>query len=81
MEARVTFTELKAREIINVQDGARLGQLCDLEIDLCTGEILSLVVPGESRMLGLFKNREGFCIPFKKVKKFGEDVILVELCP
>ena len=81
MEARVTFTELKAREIINVQDGARPGQLCDLEIDLCTGEILSLVVPGESRMLGLFKNREGFCIPFKKVKKFGEDVILVELCP
>lgn len=81
MEARVTFSELRCREVINVLDGARLGQVSDLEIDLCTGEVLALVVPGASRMLGLFKNREGCLIPFKKVKKFGEDVILVELCP
>lgn len=81
MEARVTFSELKCREVINVLDGARLGQVSDLEINLCTGEVLALVVPGAGRMLGLFKNRESCLIPFKKVKKFGEDVILVELCP
>ena len=67
--------------VINIQDGARLGQVSDLEIDLCTGTVMGLMVPGERRGLGLLRNREGLCIPFARIKKFGEDVILVELCP
>lgn len=78
---RTTFSELRCREVINIQDGARLGQVSDLEIDLCTGTVMGLMVPGERRGLGLLRNREGLCIPFARIKKFGEDVILVELCP
>ena len=78
---RITFSELRCREVINIQDGARLGQVSDLEIDLCTGTVMGLMVPGERRGLGLLRNREGLCIPFARIKKFGEDVILVELCP
>lgn len=79
MEKRCTFCELKRKEVINLCDGARLGHICDLEIDICSGTVLAIVVPGESRMLGILKSNDNLVIPFCRIKKFGEDVILVEL--
>lgn len=76
-----TFCELRRKEVINVCDGARLGQICDLEIDICTGMILAILVPGPSRLFGLLHNDEEMMIPFCKIKKVGEDVILVEIDP
>lgn len=79
MDLRTTFSDLKCKEVINVSDGGRLGCVTDLEMDLCTGQILAIVVPGERSMLGLFKAREGIVIPFCRIQKIGEDVILVDL--
>ena len=73
------FSELKCREVINVCTGERYGNVSDLEFDPCSGEVLAIVVPGTTRMFGLLKGREGMGIPFSKIKKLGEDVILVEL--
>lgn len=80
MERQMTYSELKKLEVINVVDGARLGCVCDLEIEIPSGRILSLIVPGETRFFGWFKCGDPVVIPFCRVKKFGEDVILVELC-
>lgn len=76
---RMLFSELKCREVINVCTGERYGTVCDLEFDPCSGEVLAIVVPGAPRLFGLLKGREGTVIPFCKIKKLGEDVILVEL--
>ncbi len=76
---RMLFSELKCREVINVCTGERYGNVCDLAFDPCSGEVLAIVVPGAARLLGLLKSREGMAIPFDKIKKLGEDVILVEL--
>lgn len=73
------FSELKSREVINICTGERYGNVCDLEFDPCAGTVAAIVVPGGSRMFGLLKGREGMAIPFSKIKKLGEDVILVEL--
>ena len=73
------FSELKCREVINVCSGERYGTVCDLQFDPCCGQILAIVVPGGSKLFGLLKTREGMAIPFSKIKKLGEDVILVEL--
>lgn len=73
------FSELKCREVINVCTGERYGNVCDLEFNPCSGEIHAIVVPGGTRLFGLLKGREGLPIPFSKIKKLGEDVILVEL--
>ena len=73
------FSELKCREVINVCTGERYGNVCDLVFDTCAGEIQAIVVPGGTRFFGLLKGREGMPIPFSKIKKLGEDVILVEL--
>lgn len=73
------FSELKSREVINICTGERYGNVSDLEFDPCAGEVRAIIVPGSSRMFGLLKGREGMAIPFAKIKKLGEDVILVEL--
>ena len=79
MELRTTFSDLRCKEVINVCDGGRLGCVTDLELDLCTGTILAIIVPGEGRLLGLIRPRDGLVIPFCRIQKIGEDVILVDL--
>ena len=79
MDLRTTFSDLKCKEVINVCDGGRLGCVPDLELDLCTGTILSIIGPCERSMLGLIRPRDGVVIPFCRIQKIGEDVILVDL--
>ncbi len=72
-------SDLSARDVINVLDGRRLGNVVDLELDLSTGKILSVIVPGQAKMLGVFGRADDYVVPWENVKKIGEDVILVEL--
>ena len=81
MQCKTSYCELRRKEIINVCAGARLGPICDLELDVGTGTLLALIVPGPPRMLGLLRSEEELVIPFCRIKKIGEDVILVELEP
>lgn len=75
----LTFCELKSREVINICDGARLGRICDMELDECTGQLLSLIIPGDSKLFGLIRSDEELVIPYSAIKKLGDDVILVEV--
>ncbi len=81
MSACTTFSELRRKEIINVCDGARLGNICDLEIDECDGNITAIIAPGPSRLMGILRSNEELVIPYCDIKKIGDDVILVELEP
>ena len=69
---------MRRKEIINICDGARLGCICDMEFDDCTGQIISIVVPGRTRFWGLFRSGEEIVIPYCKIQKIGDDVILVQ---
>ncbi|MCL2739700.1 MAG: YlmC/YmxH family sporulation protein [Oscillospiraceae bacterium] len=76
------FVNLCKKEVIDIIDGRRLGCVCDLEIDECSGKILAIIVPG--RHCGIFARREDFIIPWHHIKKIGDDIILVNLnlrCP
>lgn len=74
-----TFSELKRKEVINICDGARLGSVCDLELDEVSGAICSIIVPGPARFLGLIKSSDELVIPYCKIQKIGGDVILVQV--
>ncbi|BDF70854.1 hypothetical protein CE91St41_19170 [Oscillospiraceae bacterium] len=76
MESRIA--ELRYKEIINVSDGCRFGYVGDVEVDLDTGKVRSLVVPGRLRLFGLLGREEDRVFPWESVKRFGEDIILVE---
>lgn len=75
--ACTTYSDLRRKEIINICDGARLGCVCDLELDDCTGVISAIVVPGPARFFGLLRGPDELVIPYCKIEKIGDDVILV----
>ena len=76
METRIA--DLKYKEIISVVDGSRFGYVGDLEVDLDSGQVRSLVVPGRLRLFGLLGRQDDRRIPWEAVRRFGEDIILVE---
>ncbi|HEY8463583.1 MAG TPA: YlmC/YmxH family sporulation protein [Bacillota bacterium] len=71
-------SELREREVVNILDGRRLGLASDLEIEVETGRIKAIVVPGPGKFLKVFGKNEEFVIPWEWIKKIGVDVILVE---
>lgn len=70
--------DLQCKDVINLSDGRRLGVVGDLEFDSVTGSILSLIVPGRPRFLGLFGRRSEYVIPWDEITKIGRDSVLVE---
>ena len=79
MECRVS--ELRYKEIINVSDGSRYGWVGDVEVDLESGQVRALVVPGRLRLFGLLGREENRVFPWEAVRRFGADTILVETPP
>ena len=79
MECRVS--ELRYKEIINVSDGSRYGWVGDVEVDLESGQVRALVVPGRLRLVGLLGREEDRVFPWEAVRRFGADTILVETPP
>lgn len=73
------ITELRMREVVNVLDGRRLGLISDLDIDLEAGRVKGLIVPGQTRVFGIFGRDSEIYIPWEQVVKIGADVILVEM--
>jgi YlmC/YmxH family sporulation protein len=75
----IRASDLSTRDVINTVDGRRLGNIVDVDLDLATGKIVSVIVPGNNRMLGVFGKSDDYVVPWESIKKIGEDVILVEL--
>lgn len=75
---RCSVNDLRAKEVINVTDGARLGYVSDVEIELDTGKILALIVPGTYRFMGLLGKDEDVRIAWERIKKIGDDVIIID---
>lgn len=73
-----TLRELRFKEVINISDGCRYGSVGDLMVEAETGQITALVVPGRLRLFGLLGREEDLLFPWSAVRRFGEDIILVE---
>ena len=71
------FSELAGKEVISIDEGARLGIISesDLVIDTQSGTIRSLIIPNR----GTFLRRRTLVIPFHGIKKIGHDLIIVDL--
>ena len=51
----------------------------DLEVDTDLGQITALIIPGRPRLLGLLGREPDRTIPWSAVRRFGEDIVLVDL--
>ena len=72
------INQLRYKELINVKDGARLGYVEDIAVDITSGTVEALIVPGKSRFLWFFGRGEEYVIPWDNVKKIGDEIILAE---
>lgn len=72
------FSNLRCKEVVNVCDGCRMGFVSDVEVDTKCGQILALVVPGESKCFGLLGRQNDYVIPWSCIRQIGDDIILVD---
>ena len=76
----MSLSELRTKDVICTQDGKRLGKVMDLEFDPHSGCITALVVPGEFKVTHVLRGEKcGLVIPWNRIRKIGENVILVQL--
>ena len=75
----MNFSELKQKDVINICDGRRLGKTIDLVLNE-SACVDALVVPGPSSFWNCLKpDREGYSIPWERIRRIGDDVILVDV--
>ena len=71
--------DFKHKEVINVNNGKRLGFIQDVTADLESGVITSIIVPGNTKLLNVFSNTNDIVIPWDNIQCIGDDVILVKI--
>jgi len=72
------MAQLRYKEVININDGSRLGYVGDVELLLEEGRATALIVPGPPRFLGLFGRSEEYYIPWECIRQMGDDIILID---
>lgn len=72
------FSELRYKEVIDIQSGLRLGYVCDAEYDDGEGRIISLVTPGRAKLFGLLGREDDYVLPWACIERVGRDIILVK---
>lgn len=72
------FKELEKKDVININDGSKIGNITDVFID-DNGNITSLVVDKSNFSFSFFTAKDEVIIDFNKIEKIGEDVIIVKM--
>ena len=68
---------LKEKEVIDIENGEKLGYVDDIELNMNTYEVQSLIIYGRERFFGFFGREEDILIPCKNIKVIGKDVLLI----
>ena len=72
----MNLSEFQNKDVINIKDGRKVGNIVDCKIEPVSGQIESFVlVPIKS--VFSFKGSNKVEINFKDIERIGEDVILV----
>ena len=76
----VRLSELIGKDIVNIQNGSRLGTVADSDLVIMaeTGEIESIILPSRGGFLNLW-DKSNLTIPWSAVRKIGSEVIIVDL--
>ena len=71
------LTDLKQKEVINIENGEKLGFIDDIEFEAESGTVAALVIMGRSRMWGLLGKDEDIVLTVRDIELIGRDTILV----
>ena len=70
----ISYNDLRNKEIINLTDGSKMGHIVDVIFNSDSGKVVGIVAPGEKRF---FKKSGELFIPLEKIRRIGDDVILI----
>jgi len=72
--------DIKQKEVINVKDGMKLGNISDIELNLADGRIEKLIVSAASFKAFHILNRDTeYHIKWEQVKRIGNKIVLVDI--
>ncbi|MCQ2008877.1 MAG: YlmC/YmxH family sporulation protein [Sporolactobacillus sp.] len=71
------ISDFQTKEVVNVENGKRLGHIGDLDVNLSSGKIDNLIIPGAGKIMGFFGKEEDIVVPWSNIVRIGADVILV----
>ena len=71
------ISEFQEKEVVNVENGKLLGHIGDLDVNMTTGKIEHIIIPGGGKMFGMFGRENDVVIPWRNIVRVGDDVILV----
>ncbi|WP_353094049.1 YlmC/YmxH family sporulation protein [Tissierella praeacuta] len=72
------LSEIREKEIININNGERMGYIDDFELNLEEGRVDAIVINGMGRVLGFFGKNSEMVIAWNDIIKIGTDTILVD---
>ncbi len=77
MQCRIA--EFRCKEVINICTGMRMGFVCDVVVNVTSGQVLAIVLPGPYRFFGLFGREDDYVVPWDCIRRIGDDIILIEV--
>ena len=78
-EEKIRFCAFRNKEVINMCNCKRLGCVTDLLIDVCSGCIEAIILPGPGKICGFLGYDAEYIIPYQCIRIVGPDIILVEI--
>lgn len=72
------LSDLQNKDVVNVIDGKRVGNIIDVNIDF-EGKLDSLIVEKSKFFISMFSTSNEVEVRWAQIEKIGEDVILVKL--
>ena len=73
------LSDLQKKDIININNGKRVGRIIDAEIDSSNGNLRRLIIEPNKYFRSVFNEGKDIRIKYDQIKKMGEDVILVDV--
>lgn len=74
----MVLSELSLKDVVNNEDGIKLGKIVDVEVDVATGKVTSIMIDRGFRFASFFSSKNQTTIPWSKIVKIGNDVIIVD---
>lgn len=72
--------EICNKDVINIENGNRVGYVLDVEIDICSGRVCSLIVVKNEKAVSL-RRPESIKICWSDIAVMGSETILVKNVP
>ncbi len=76
--SKISCSQLRQKDVINLCDGTRLGYISEIEFDTCTGQVCTFVLCRSGGILGFSKDPP-LVLPWCRIECIGEDAVLVKI--